>query len=362
MTEPLYSSRAPVFRVDGAAEGTLGRDLVRMEVEDSTAGLRTLRATFLAVGPQSGAPSERLQYLDGRTLDFGRRLEVSLGPPGDERIVFDGVVSALEADFTEGEEPVVTAFAEDALMRLRMTRRTTSYTRVSDADIVRAVASHHGLGAEVDADGLTYDVVQQWNQSDLAFLRERAALVQAEVWVEGTTLHMAGRTARAGTTVRLAEDRDLVAVRLRADLAHQRTSVTVSGYDATSRDRIEATAGGEAVAAEVTGGTTGVQVLERALGTRESRRVRDVPLVDAEADSRARAEMLGRSRGFVTVVGTTRGTPQMTVGSRIELSGTGAPFDGAGYRATRVCHTYDLVVGHRTRFVAERPTIGGPSA
>ena len=39
-------------------------------------------------------------------------------------------------------------------------------------------------------DGPRYDVVQQLNQSDLAFLRERARLVQAELWCDGRTLHL----------------------------------------------------------------------------------------------------------------------------------------------------------------------------
>jgi phage protein D len=47
----------------------------------------------------------------------------------------------------------------------------------------------------------------------------------------------------------------------------------------------------------------------------------------------------------------------MVVGSAISIDGVGAPFNGAGYYATRVCHTYDLVDGFRTHFEAERATV-----
>jgi phage protein D len=67
--------------------------------------------------------------------------------------------------------------------------------------------------------------------------------------------------------------------------------------------------------------------------------------------------MLRRARGFVTVVATTRGTPDMVVGSRVTLERAGQPFNGSGYYVTRVCHSYDLQRGHRTRFEAERATI-----
>ena len=71
--------------------------------------------------------------------------------------------------------------------------------------------------------------------------------------------------------------------------------------------------------------------------------------------------MLRRSRRFVTVRGVTRGSPDMVVGSRLSLDRVGTPFNGDGYYAVRVCHTYDLASGHRTHFEAQRATINQAS-
>jgi phage protein D len=146
-------------------------------------------------------------------------------------------------------------------------------------------------------------------------------------------------------------------VECRADLAHQRTKVVFSGYDASQRETIEEEAGADVVQAETTGGRTGPGVLQQALGERVSNVVRQAPLVGSEATAWAKAEMLRRSRRFVTAVGITRGTPDLVVGSRLELQRVGGPFDGPGYYVTRVRHTYDLRVGHRTQFEAERATL-----
>ena len=68
--------------------------------------------------------------------------------------------------------------------------------------------------------------------------------------------------------------------------------------------------------------------------------------------------MLRRSRRFVSVVGATRGSPDMVVGSRLTLqSRSGIPSRGTGYYATRVRHTFDLAAGLRTHFEADRPTL-----
>ena len=149
----------------------------------------------------------------------------------------------------------------------------------------------------------------------------------------------------------------LIDLEARADLAHQRTKVKVSGYDASAREHIEEEADSSAIQAEISGGRTGVSILETALGERISYRVREVPLTDSEARAFVRAEMLRRARAFVTVTGTTRGSPDMVVGSKLTLQRVGHPFDGGGYYVTRVCQVYDLTHGHRTHFEAERPTI-----
>ena len=357
MTEPLLVATAPVFEVDGEVKGELARDILRLDIEESTAGLKTLSVRLLAHGPVADQSEERQLYLDGSILDFGKQLKVSIGPDSEARTIFQGAISAIEVVFEETAEPQAVIFAEDKLMELRMTRRTRTYEKMKDADIASAIASEHGLTPAVDADGPTYDLVQQWNMSDLAFLRERARRIQAELWIEDETLHFKSRGKRTGTQLTLVQGNHLISVRARADLAHQRTKVKVSGYDATQRERIEEEAGEDAIQAEVSDGLTGPAVLQRAFGERVSRRVREVPLQSNEASDWARDEMLRRARGFVTVTGTTRGSADMIVGSKLTLERTGHPFQGSGYYVTRVCHTYDLKNGFRTHFEAERATV-----
>ena len=357
MAEQTYAAASPVLAVAGNRQPELARDLVRLEVSEDVDGLRTLSAEFVATAPRQRAGTDVVEYLDGDVLDFGRQLRVSLGPPGNERIVFTGAVSALQVRFTEGDVPAVTVLAEDDLMRLRLTQHSETYRSCTDGDVAGKVVRRHGLTASIAADGPSYDVVQQVNQSDLAFLRERARRLQAEVWADDGVVHLATRDRRPGTRVTLTRGSDLIDVAVRADLAHQCTAVHVSGYDASRRASIDAVAPASTVDAETTGGRTGPATLRRAFGDLPGRRIRDVPVLESEARALARAEMLRRSRAFVQVRGTTTGTPQLVVGSRVTLARCGRPFDGDGYYVTRFQHVFDLGTGLRTRFTAERPTV-----
>jgi phage protein D len=357
MTDLLYYSAEPVFQVQGDVRGELTRDLLRLDVVETTEGLRTLALRLAGTPAHPDTPDVPELYLDGGILDFGGKLEVALGPTAGARTVFVGHVSALEAGYAESREPEVVVLAEDRLMDFRMTRRFRTYENTTDAAIAEEIGAAHGVSVDASAEGPSYDVVQQLNQSDLAFLRERAARIQAEVWLEGDTLHFRDRGSRTGTEITLTQGNQLLEVRIRADLAHQRTAVRVSGYDARERDRIDEEAGSDAIEGETEGGSSGPKVLQRAFGERVSYRARDVPLTGDEAAAWARAEMLRRSRGFVTATGTTNGTPDMVVGSRLRLERVGRPFNGGGYYVTRVHHSYTRENGFRTAFEAERPTV-----
>jgi uncharacterized protein len=356
MTDVLSTVTAPLFRVDGETSGALARDILDLSVVHSTMGLATLEATFQASGP-GGDNSDRLAYLDGVVVDFGKEIQVSLGANGHEAIVFTGTVSAIEARFADHLTPRVVVFAEDALGKLRLTRRTRTYEKCSDAHVARQLADEHGLTADCTAEGPTYDRVQQWQQSDLAFLRDRARLIQAEIWVDDDGLHFVSRGQRNGTDVELDGLHDIISADLRADLAHQRTSVVVSGYDAQSREVINEEVGSEVVQAEVSTGRTGPDIMRAALGEHAATRARDVPLTAEEAYAWGKAEMLRRARQFVTARVVTNGNPDLMVGSKVTLDGVGKPFDGDGYYCTRVVHTYDLDKAHRTHADLERATV-----
>lgn len=359
---PLQSATLPEIKVAGQVNADLARDLARLSIDEDIEGMKRLQFTLIAIGPRPGQAVEQLNWLDGRGLDFGSELTVSLGPSDARSQVFSGKVSSLELNMAQGRSAEVNCYAEDRLMELRMTRRFKTYEAVSDADLVREIASQHGLSADVAADGPTYDLIQQWNQSDLAFLRERARRLAADLWIDGDSLHMAGRDQRQGSRITLIQGNNLIEARIAADLAHQRSTVHIGGYDDGAKNKIDEEAGADAVTAEAQGNRHGIEVLERALGSgHDSHLAREVPLDGRQADSLARAAMLTRARRFVTVTGVADGTPTLRVGSLLRLERIGPLFEGDGFYVTRVSHRFDLSHGYRTHFEAERAWIGSGS-
>lgn len=366
MIEPLLTATAPRLRVDGQFVGEPTLELHSLRVLERLDGLKTLELELSADDPSpnlraEGPPEPR--FLDGAVLDFGKRIEAVLGPESDPLTVFDGRISALEVDFEESHETHVRVLAEDELMALRWTRRMHSWRDASDAEIATAIAARHGLRVDADAPGPRWEAVQQWNMSDLAFLRERARLVRAELWVEQGTLHFKARGDRRAPAVTMTRGGDLLKLVVRADLAEQRSGVRMRGWDARRARPIDAWAPGSLIRDELgeASGSTGPELLERAFGRRSSARVREVPHDAEQARALAEAELRRRARGFVQVSGVSRGNARMIVGTRLTLEYAGTPFTGAGYYVTEVCHSFDREHGFRTRFEAERATLHGGS-
>ena len=355
---PLQAETRPAINVASQAQPQLTRDLVRLNVRHDIDGLARLEMTLTAIGHHEGEAQETLLWLDGQVLDFGRELDITIGAGDGRASVFTGRISAVELDMSQGRAPEVTVRAEDRLMDLRMTHRFKTYEQVSDAELLQQIASQHGLQAQADVDGPRHACLQQWNQSDLAFLRERARRLGAELWLDGRTLHLAAREQRQQPLITLIQGHNLVHVQLRADVAHQRSSVNVAGWDDAQAEGVDEAANDSDVQAEAQGGSHGLAVLQRAFGERTSHRTREVPIKGDEARAWARAQLLTRARRFVRASGVAEGDAGLQVGSRLCLQRVSPMFEGEGYVVTQVEHRFDLAQGYRTHFEAERAWVG----
>jgi phage protein D len=348
-----FRAARPTFLVAGQEQSALADGLLDLQICESSEGLYRCEAGFGNWGPVGGTTG--FLYFDRQLLDFGKGFQVKLG----DDLVFDGRIMALEARFMDQSPPALVVLAEDRFQDLRMTRRTVSYADLSDADVIRQIAQHHGLQADVDLDGPTHKVLAQLNQSDLAFVRERCRSLDADLWVEGSTLHAKARAARGGTPVELGMGNELLDFRVAADLAGQRTAVTVSGWDVGGKSAISHEATDGVLGSELGGLTSGASILSSALGDRKEALVHTVPSSTAEAQSRAEAYFKLAARQFVVGRGVAQGDARLKVGTRTDLKGLGPLFSGK-YILTEVRHLFEGQRGLRTEFVAERPGLGNP--
>jgi phage protein D len=351
-TDAIYSAR-PSIEIEGERQAALEQGMQRMEIVETIEGLYRCEAEFINWGAGASASSPDFLYFDRALLDYGKSFSVKL----DDTVLFDGRIMALEGNFREGSPPLITILAEDRFQDLRMTRRTRSFEDVSDTDVVRKIASDHGFTAEVSADGPTYRTLAQVNQSDLAFMRERARSIDAELWMDGSKIVMKSRANRQNGTTGLKLGADLQSFVATADLATQRTSVTASGWDVAGKSALQHEADESVISGELNGDESGVSILRDAIGERKDTIAHAVPLNANETKAVAESAFKKYARRFIVGRGTATIQAKVRVGILVDLLLLGPLFSGK-YYVVEARHVFDSNKGLRTEFIAERPGIG----
>ena len=343
----------PSLVIAGQQDAALAEGLLNLVIIENTAGLYRCEALFGNLGTGSGGLG--FLYFDRQKLEFGKSFQVKIATD----IIFDGRITGLEAHFPQGDAPKFRVLAEDGFQDLRMTRRTRTFNDVQDADVFRQIANDHGLSPDVDASGPTHRVLAQVNQSDLAFLRERARAVDVELWMDGNQLHAKSRTKRQNDTVSLVHGGKLREFTVLADLAGQRTSVSASGWDVANKSTLQYEATASIVGGELNGGDSGASILSAALGDRKESLAHTVPTTSQEAQFQAEAFFKMTARRFVTGRGVAETDSKLRVGNLLDLQGLGPLFNGK-YYLSEIRHRFDGVRGIRTEFSVERPGLGKP--
>jgi len=342
----------PTIAIEGRDNVSLAEGLLNLQIVETVSGVYRCEALFGNWGTKNN--SLGFLFFDRQLLEFGKGLTVKVG----SSVIFDGRITGLEGNFPDGRAPEINVLAEDRFQDLRMTRRTRTFTSISDSDLMKRIAGDHGLAANVDVSGPTYNVLAQVNQSDLAFLRERARSIDAELWMDGSTLGAQSHARRNGGTVQLRYQRDLREFAVLSDLTGQRTSVFVNGWDVAGKKAIQHEATASTISGELNGDVSGPSILSSAFGDRKEGLAHTVPLAVDQAQAEAEAFFRMCARRFVVGRGVAVADARIRVGSFVDLQALGPLFSGK-YYVTEARHMFDAR-GIRTEFTGERPGLGRP--
>lgn len=356
LADPLFAT-SPTVEFGGQSYPLIQQNLWSMRVREALGGLSSLELSFIDT-IETGDTS-RYAAGPGSPLELGAGVRVFAGPHevGAPEI-FDGQVTAIEAEVREGAPPLFTVLAEDRLFPARRRRRTRFYEATALGDVIGQIAGDFGLTPEVrDGVDTTARNWMQADETDLAFMRRILAQFDCDMQVVGDKLQVGRIGKDQRSLVPLAVGSTLVSARMTADIAEQVTSLTLGSFDpkagsAVSSDKPAAGFGPGS-------GKSGPDVLNSKFKAVAMHLGRHAPMTDGDGAKLAELEGQRRARGFVRVDGVARGDGNLRVGSWIELSGVNPQFEGQ-YAVREAVHRFDNESGYRTQFVAESAYLGEP--
>jgi len=354
ITSAAVYSAIPTVQVEGQLNDTVTAQLLGMKMCEQEAGMSGLELRFSNFGTFANGIAGQV-FEDGSVLKLGANLTVYAGLVTSPTEIFRGKVSALEFVYPSDGPPELMVMAEDSLQGARLKRRTKNWEDTSLSDVLNEIANNLGLTPVIDGlDGTIGDELQ-FNESDLHFLRRLLARYDADLQVVGTELHATLRSDAQRNAIELDMNSQLHEVRVMADLAHQVTQITSTGWDYDQGATISVTSSTTSLGPG--SGKTGATWLQDTLGERSEQLAQYATLNETDAQAIVDAEFAQRSRRFVVARGVAEGNPALRVGSYLTLAGLGPRFSNT-YYTTATVHRFDINKGYETEFTAECAYLG----
>jgi uncharacterized protein involved in type VI secretion and phage assembly len=329
---PAPYTSEPQIKIEGAdlPKEVMG-DILHLAVEESI----SRPGMFTLVIRNSAFPGTKSQKMWQHEAHFkiGNAIEIGFRSSSTEsqefskehkQTVFKGEITAIETHFTEGSQAPIIVRGYDVSHRLHRGRHNRSFQNMTDTAIVNKIIGENGITAgTIDSTNPAHDYIFQENQTNMEFLRERAARNGYELFVQDGKLNF--RKPKTGQSLDLKWLRELTGFQVRVTSAEQIKSVEVRGWDYENK---------KAIVSECSSGST-LTTTEYGLGTKTSSIFKEKPnspkliitdqpiFKSKEADTMAQALFDEIEGQYVQADAKALGDPRICAGGIINLTEMG---------------------------------------
>jgi phage protein D len=344
----LYLSE-PKIEIEGKpASPELMKDLLQITIEESL----HLPAMFTIVIHNSYIPtSDRPQNKPWRheqLFKIGKkvRLGFSSSTTQDknfqdevEKFLIEGEITGMEVHFNEKSEADIIVRGYDISHRLHRGRCNRSFLNETDSGIVKKIAKEVGIKpGNIDLSREVHKYVFQENQTNMEFLRERAARIGFELFVADGKINFCKPKSQLALPLKWLVDISKFSTRVTS--AEQVSSVEVRAWDYTKKQLITQTAKKEN---QIT--KTGNQLGSSTSSAFPNLKPHEMTVVDKPVANAKQAKTMAQALcdelggEFVYADAKAEGNPEIRPGQVIDLQGIGDRYSGK-YYVTETRHFY----------------------
>jgi phage protein D len=268
----------------------------------------------------------------GGKYEIGATFDVKVGSPS--KPIFQGEIAGFEGTYKGGDKTKLLIRGMNRMHRLLRKRTSVTYTDKTDQQIIEQVCKKAELKLEWKHSAtITYKHVYQHNQTDLEFIRMRAARLGAHVWCVNDTLYVKEPDFGNVSELKLSVDKGgtLRSFTPRLSSASIVKKVTVKGWNPETKELIT----GDATQERSKLGSKDAVAASGNFGKEETFTV-DHPIwsVD-EAKALAKARLRDLNLTFITGEAECAGQTDVELGSVIEVTANAQkaddPFNGKYY-------------------------------
>lgn len=277
----------------------------------------------------------------------GASVELKVGK--DKTSIFKGELVGIEGIYKGGEPTKLVIRALNKMHRLLRAKKSKTYTDKTDQQILNEVAGNAGLSVEwKHTETITHKHVYQHNQSDLEFIRTRAARLGCHVWCVDTKLYIKEPDFDSAPVAELSIDEGgaLRSFHPRMNSTGAVKKVTVKGWNPETKELI---VGDASVTGSRLGSATSVSAASK-LAADETFTVDHPIRSKQEAMALAKARLRDLNLTYITADVEMAGSPIPDLGKNIKITANATneaakdPFNGK-YYIMGVTHRHTMPKG-----------------
>jgi phage protein D len=331
------------------ADPELIKDLLQITIEESL----HLPAMFTFVVHNSHLPTNKEEHQPLRhekVFEIGKKIRLGFVSSitqdtnfttKEDDFMIEGEITGIEMHFNEKSEAPIIVRGYDISHRLHRGRHNRSFLNETDTDIVKKIAKEVGIKiGRIDPSGQPHEYVFQENQTNMEFMRERAARIGFELFVLGDKLNFCKPQSQNSIPLKWLIDISHFSTRITS--AEQVSAVEVRSWDYTQKKIITSTASSEKVLTK-TGNKHGSSIsTEYNLNNKPPKMtVVDQPVStakQAEVMAQALCDELGGE--YIYADAKAEGNPKIRPGKVVKLEKMSDRFNGE-YYVTETRHFYN---------------------
>ncbi|AUB42179.1 hypothetical protein COO91_08286 [Nostoc flagelliforme CCNUN1] len=346
-SENLYLNK-PILKLGGAsAPKELVDDILEIVVNESlhmpSMFVMKIHNVYVAASENSKPWKNENYFNIGDQITVGFEAGTTEDPefllPEVEHQLIEGEITGIEVKFVAPSTAHIIVRGYDRSHRLHRGRYNRSFSNCTDTDIVRKVAQEAGIRiGQLDASGVSHEYVFQENQTNMEFLRERAAKIGFELFMQDKKLYF--RKPKSKDFLLLEWLHNVMSFDVRVTSAEQVSSVQVNSWDYSNKKLITGTASKEQLVT-VTGNGHGSSTSNKFKMQQPPKMIVVDQPVDTLKEAEQMAQALCNELGgeFVTADAKAMGNPKIRPGKIVKLENMGTRYSG-DYYVTETCHHY----------------------
>lgn len=346
-SQTLYLSK-PILKLGGAkAPEELMKDILEIVVDES---LHMPSMFIIKIHNVYVAASENSEpWKNEKYFNIGDQISIGFESSTTEDIDFqvaeieerliEGEITGIQVKFSHTSEAHIIVHGYDVSHRLHRGRYNRSFLNCTDTDIVRRVAQEAKIKiGQLDASGASHEYVFQENQTNMEFLRERAAKIGFELFVQDNKIHFCKPKSEGFLKLKWLED--ITSFDVRVTSAEQVSSVQVNSWDYGNKKLISETASKEQLVTD-TGNGDGSSISQKFKMKQPPKMiVVDQPVATPKEAKQIAQSLCNELSGeFVTADAQAVGNPIIRPGKVVTLENMGIRYSGK-YYITGTCHRY----------------------